>query len=93
MKTGSSCPMHETINLETLENLKNVNLGRTMSKEEIKSYLKLFKQYQDVFVWSYQDLKTYDTRIIQHTIPLKPEVKPSQQKLQKYHPSLEPNMC
>jgi hypothetical protein len=38
-------------------------------------------------------MKTYDTRIIQHTIPLKPEVKPFQQKLQKYHPSLEPLMC
>jgi hypothetical protein len=38
-------------------------------------------------------VKTYDTRIIQHTIPLNPEVKPFQQKLQKYHPSMEPPMC
>jgi hypothetical protein len=69
-----------------------VNLGKTISKEERKAYLKLFRQYQDVFAWSYRDLKTYDTRIIQHTIPLKPEVKPFQQKLRKYHPSLEPLM-
>jgi hypothetical protein len=80
-KTGSSCPLHETINLGTPESPKNVNLGKTISKEERKSYLKLFRQYQDVFAWSYRDLKTYDTRIIQHTIPLKPEVKPFQQKL------------
>jgi hypothetical protein len=80
-KTGSSCPMHETINLGTPENPKNINLGKTVSKEERKAYLKLFRQYQDVFAWSYRDLKTYDTRIIQHTIPLKPEVKPFQQKL------------
>jgi hypothetical protein len=85
-KTGSSCPMHETINLGTPENPKNVNLGKTISKEERKAYLKLFRQYQDVFAWSYRDLKTYDTRIIQHTIPLKPEVKPFQQKLQKVPP-------
>jgi hypothetical protein len=52
----------------------------------------LFKEYQDVFAWSYQDLKMYDTRIIQHTIPLRPEVKPFQQKLWKFHPSLEPLM-
>jgi hypothetical protein len=63
-----------------------------MSKEERKSYLKLFRQYQDVFAWSYKDLKMYDTRIIQHTIPLKPEMKPFQQNLWKYHPSLEPLM-
>jgi hypothetical protein len=85
--------MHETRNLGTPENPKNVNLGKKISKEERKASLKLFRQYQDVFAWSYRDLKTYDTCIIQHTIPLNPEVKPFQQNLRKYHPSLEPLMC
>jgi hypothetical protein len=53
VKTGSSCPMHETINLRTPENPKNVNLGKKISKEERKAYLKLFRQYQNVFAWSY----------------------------------------
>jgi hypothetical protein len=91
-KTSSSCPLHETVNLGTSENPKNVNLGKTISKEERKSYLKLFRQYQDVFAWWFRDLKTYDTYIIQHTILLKLEVKTFQQNLQKYHPSLEPLM-
>jgi hypothetical protein len=30
----------------------------------------------DVFTWTYQDLKTYDTKIIQHVIPLKKDTKP-----------------
>jgi hypothetical protein len=81
VKTGSSCPLHETVNLGTPEAPKNVNLGKTISKGERKAYLKLFRQYQDVFAWSYKDLKMYDTRIIQHTIPLKPEMKPFQQNL------------
>jgi hypothetical protein len=80
-KTGISCPLHETVNLGTPENPKNVNLGKTISKEERKAYLKLFRQYQDIFAWSYKDLKMYDTRIIQHTISLKHEIKPFQQKL------------
>jgi hypothetical protein len=63
-----------------------------VSKEDKKAYLKLFKEYQDVFAWSYQELKTYDTHIIQHTIPLKYGIKPFQQNLRKYHPSLEPLM-
>jgi hypothetical protein len=71
-KTSSSCPLHENINLITPKNPKNINLGTTISNEERKSHLKLFRQYQDVFAWSYQDMKTYDTRIIQHNIPLKP---------------------
>jgi hypothetical protein len=91
-KTCISCPLHETVNLGTPENPKCVNIDKTISKEEMKAYLKLFRQYQDVFAWSYKDLKMYDTHIIQHTIPLKPEMKPFQQKLRKYHPSLEPLM-
>ena len=41
-------------------------------------------------MWTYEDLKTYDTNIIQHVIPLKENTKPFQQKLRKMHPSLEP---
>jgi hypothetical protein len=85
--------MYETINIGTPENPKNINLGKIVSREEKKAYLKLFREYQDVFAWSYRDLKTYDTRIIQHTILLKPGIKPFQKKLQKYHPSMEPLMC
>jgi hypothetical protein len=48
-----SCRIYETINLGTSENPKNVNLGKTISIEEIKAYLKLFREYQDVFAWSY----------------------------------------
>jgi hypothetical protein len=91
-KIGRSCPIYETINLGTLENPNNVNLGKTMSKEDMKAYLKLFKEYKDVFSWSYQELKMYDTRIIQHTIPLKSGIKPFQLNIRKYHPSLEPLM-
>jgi hypothetical protein len=78
---GSSCPLHETVNIVTPESPKNVNMGKTISKEERKSYPKLFRKYQDVFTWSYGYLKTYDTYIIQHTIPLKLELKPFQQNL------------
>ena len=77
-KIGISCPMYETINIGTPGNPKNINLGKTMLKEERKAYLKIFREYQDVFAWSYQDLKTYDICIIQHIIPLKPRVKPFQ---------------
>jgi hypothetical protein len=41
VKTDSSCPMHETINLGTSKNPKTVNLGKMISKEEIKALLAL----------------------------------------------------
>ena len=51
--------------------------------------MKLFKEFKDVFTWTYDDLKTYDTKIIQHIISLKEDAKPFEQKLIKMHPSLE----
>ena len=49
----------------------------------------LFKEFMDVFAWTYEDLKTYDMKTIQHVIPLKEYSKPFHQKLQNMHPSLE----
>ena len=51
--------------------------------------MKLFKEFKDVFTWTYKDLKTYDTKIIQQIKPLKEDAKHFQQKIWKIHPSLE----
>jgi hypothetical protein len=34
------------------------------------------KEFPDVFAWSYEDLKVYDTKVIQHVIPIKEDHKP-----------------
>jgi hypothetical protein len=58
---------------------------------QIKSkYVELLKQYKDVFSWSYDDLKTYDTSVIEHNIPLKHGIKPFKQKLRQINPILLP---
>jgi hypothetical protein len=89
-KTNSSTMMHFLVNLGTSEQPKYVNLGTCYSDTEKHAFTKLFKKYRDVFAWTYDDLKTYDTRIIQHVIPIKEGIKPFQQKLRKIHPTLEP---
>ena len=48
------------------------------------------KKYTDVFKWSYEDLKEYDTSIIHHTIPIKPREKPFRKKLRRINPKLVP---
>ena len=53
-------------------------------------YIDLFKEFQDVFAWSYEDLKPYDTSVIQHTIPLKESQKPFKQKLRRVNLVLLP---
>jgi hypothetical protein len=44
----------------------------------------------DVFAWGYEDLKYYDTSIIQHRIPIKEDQKPFRQKLMRINPKLLP---
>jgi len=90
VKNNSSSLSYEVINLGTIENPRKINLGKSIYVDERRAYIKLFKKYKDIFARSYQDIKTYDTRIIQHTIPLRNDVKPFQYKLCKFHPSLEP---
>ena len=50
----------------------------------------MFKEFKDFFSWGYKDLKSYDTNIIQHKIPLKENQKPFKQKLRRINPLLLP---
>jgi hypothetical protein len=45
-----------------------------------------------VFSWKYEYLRTYDTNIIEHNIPLKEEAKPFSQKLKQVNPMMLPIM-
>lgn len=67
--------MHEQIKLGTKRDSKFVNLGMCCTPEEKQAFIFLFRQYRDVFALTYNDMKTYDIRIIQHIIPIKEGVK------------------
>ena len=45
--------------------------------------MELLKEYQDVFAWSHENIKVYDTNIIQHKIPIKDNQKPFKKKLRR----------
>lgn len=61
----------EDCNIGTEHNPKMIKLYKALPPDQKLKYVELFKEFQDVFAWSYEDLKSYDTSIIQHTIPLK----------------------
>jgi hypothetical protein len=52
-----------------------------LTKEKRVEYTDLLREFVVVFAWTYEDLKTYDTAVIEHKIPLKEEAKPFRQKL------------
>jgi ribonuclease HI len=79
-------------NIGTESKPKYVKLSKSLTGEQRSEYVRLLKGFADVFAWTYEDLKTYDTSIIEHKIPLKEEAKPFRQKLRQINPMLLPIM-
>jgi hypothetical protein len=77
-------------NIGTKKNPRLVKLSKYLSPEIKIKYAELLRKYKDVFPWSYDKLRTYDTTIMEHKIPLKPGVKPFKQKLKQINPILLP---
>jgi hypothetical protein len=77
-------------NIGTEKDPKFVKFSSNLSREKKVEYAELLKEFVDVFSWTYEDLRTYDTNIIEHKIPLKEESKPFRQKLRQINPMLLP---
>jgi hypothetical protein len=74
--------------LGTKENLKYVKFSSSLSEKQREEYTKFLKEFFDVFAWTYEDIRTYDTSIIEHKIPLKEDTKPFRKKLRQINPML-----
>ena len=61
-------------------NPKKVKLSKKLLEKQRDKYVSLMKHFVDVFSWSYEDLKIFDTEIMHHKIPLKPGSKPFKKK-------------
>ena len=80
------------MNLGKAEHPKMVKLSKAFPLKLKVKYISLLSSFSNVFAWDYSDLKTYDTNIIQHTIPIKPNQKPFRQKLRRLNPKLLPSI-
>jgi hypothetical protein len=63
-------------------------LSKYLPSKIKRKYKDLLRWYKDLFAWFYDELRTYDTSLIEHKIPLKPGVKSFIQKLRKINPIL-----
>jgi hypothetical protein len=75
-------------NIGTQEEPKFVKLSRSLTTKQRAEYTEFLKEFADVFAWTYEDLNTYDTSVIEHKIPLKEEAKPFRQNLRQINPML-----
>ena len=62
-------------------------MGSKLEYAEIKEYSELIDEFNDTFVWSYDELKGILREIVEHRIPLIPGAKPVRQKVMRMNPS------
>ena len=53
-------------------NIENVYIGVEFSHAEIQEYTELFKEFHDIFAWSYDEMPGIDPRIVEHKIKTYP---------------------
>jgi hypothetical protein len=82
----------EEYNVGTEKDPKYIKLSKNIHVDHRAEYFHLFKEYMDVFSWRYEDIKTYDTNIIQHRIPLKPRTNPFRDNPMQVNPLLFPTI-
>jgi hypothetical protein len=66
--------------------VENVFVGADCSLEEIQIYTDLFKEFRDVFAWSYEEMPGIDPKIVEHEIITYLDAKPVRQKLRPVNP-------
>jgi hypothetical protein len=49
--------------------MENVFVGTDCSLEEIQLYIDLFKEFCDVFAWSYEEIPDIDPQSFDHELP------------------------
>jgi len=60
---------------KTLGVMENVFVGPDCSHKEIQIYTNLFKEFGDIFSWSYEEMLGIDPRIVKHGITTNPNAK------------------
>jgi hypothetical protein len=66
--------------------VENVHIGALCSSDEIITYTSLFKEFCDIFAWSYEEIPGIDPEIVIHEIKTYPNTKPVRQCLRRVHP-------
>ena len=69
-----------------LDTIDHVHVGKNCSVDESESYKALFKEFRDIFSYSYEEMLGIDPSIVVHEIKTYPMDKIVSQKLRQVHP-------
>ena len=74
------------IDLGTLDQPREIRIGSSLSPYQRSRLIDLLRSYLDVFAWSYEDMSSFDSFIVQHHLPILPHARPVEHKLRRLHP-------
>ena len=66
--------------------IENVYIWEECSHAEILEYTELFKEFRDIFAWSYDEVPGIDPHIVEHEIKTYPNAKLVRQRLHAMNP-------
>jgi hypothetical protein len=66
--------------------MENVFVRADCSPKEIQIYTDIFKEFCDIFAWSYEEMPGIDPKIVEHEITTYPNAKPIRQKIHPVNP-------
>jgi hypothetical protein len=76
---GNMATIAETIPINISRNpgvVENVFIGADCSPDKIQIYTDIFKEFCDVFAWSYEEMPGIDPKIVEHEITTYSNAKP-----------------
>ena len=76
VEKGPTIYEYEGVNIGDIHNPRMINIGKCCLPKEKEVMRNLFMECRVVFVWSYEDLKSYRDGKVKHQIPLKPDAIP-----------------
>ena len=76
------------VNIGTTEDHRPVFINESLSQEEEDAYVKLLKEYKDVFAWTYKEMPGLNPKIVVHHLSIRHGVRPTKQAQHRFQPEL-----
>nr|GLL33646.1 uncharacterized protein LOC109150426 [Ipomoea trifida] len=76
----------------TLENPRPIFISTLISNEDEEIYVKLLKEYIDVFAWTYKEMADLDPKVAVHRLAVKKACRPVKQAQRRFCPELIPSI-
>jgi hypothetical protein len=72
--------------------IANIFIKEDCSPKEIQIYISLFREYCDIFTWSYEEMECIGHWIVEHKTKINPNTKLVRQKMRVLNPKKAPTI-